>query len=753
MKKIFTICMLLVSVIMSTKAQLQLIDSNGNVLKDNSSVTFTDPDAEFLEFGIYQIPMKIRLKNAGNKAVECKAKFEVTEIDSDKGRFACCAFGDCVQFNKTGNLEKGPVKIEAGDINSTLSQTEWTPTDKTTEGKVKYRLTVYDINNNENSVSLTVTLENKVESNSQGKTMSFDFKYYEDGARAVTDLRFNTDKRQNQYFAIFVPGYFAGKQITTIKFQLVTTSGVSNVKAWASKNLPVNSEAADMCQDVENPSENNTVTLNTPFTIPKEGCYIGYSFYSQGGTTSSCMYWYNYPAKTAGANFRSAENSGWTDYSADGYCLSLVATIAGEYAENDVVMDNSYHEIAVLKGDLAETELKITNTGTSAVKSLEYNVTDAITGETYTATVNTNNISSWGKSSYLKFNLGPTNVYGKTRRTVTITKINGENIEASDHTMSLGTVKVLTHFYPRKIVVEEGTGTWCGYCPRGIVGLEKMNKEFPDNFIGIAVHNGDEMDGAVNYYEVLYNFSGFPGCIANRQEKYNTDPNEYTLRQIVSAEKDRGEAKIEAQAFWKDDSKNEVSVTTTSRFAYPSNSINVNIAYAVVEDGVGPYMQANYYSGSNDLEGWGSKGSYVSTVFNDVARGIYDYNGVAGSVPDEIKANEDYTYEYTFALPANVANKNNISIVAMLINSDNGEILNADKVKPQIGTGVSPIMDKGEINIYVRNGSIVTDIDGCVLKVFNTAGREVANEALISGVYIVKAVIDGRNMVRKIVVR
>ena len=59
----------------------------------------------------------------------------------------------------------------------------------------------------------------------------------------------------------------------------------------------------------------------------------------------------------------------------------------------------------------------------------------------------------------------------------------------------------VTAFY-HKIVAEEGTGTWCGYCVRGIVALEEMNKKYPDNFIGIAIHSGDPMavEGLINEY-------------------------------------------------------------------------------------------------------------------------------------------------------------------------------------------------------------------------------------------------------------
>lgn len=587
----------------------------------------------------------------------------------------------------------------------------------------------------------------------QSQTTSMDFKYYADGATAVTNLRFNSNKLQNQYFAIHVPGYYAGKQITAVKFKLVTTSGVSNVKAWASRQLPETSDAADVCQSVVNPSTDNTVTLSTPLTIPEEGCYIGYSFYSQGGTTSSCMYWYNYPQKAAGANFRRAEDAAeWRDYSGDGYCLSLVATVTGEFVSNDVVIDNQYQEVVTTKGSAAEATLKVTNIGSSAIDNMEYTVTDAATGEVLkTAVLNTYGVAS-GKSASLAFDLGATDDMTSTTRVVTITKINGTEIAKSDHVVSTGTVKVLSQFYSRKVVVEEGTGTWCGYCPRGFEGLEKMNKEFPDNFIGIAVHNDDDMGVGENYYSLLTLFSGYPSCIANRQEKYNLDPNEYNLRRIVSAEKDRGEAQIEAKAYWKGSGKSEVTVSSTSRFAYSGNNNNVRIAYVVTEDAVGPYWQSNYFD-DGGLEGWEGKGSYVSTIFNDVARGIYDYNGVAGSVPAVINAGEDYAYEYTFTLPANISNKDNINIITLLINADNGEILNADKVKPQTGSSVNSVKADGDINIYVRDGQFVCDAENSGIKVFNAAGMEVANQSLASGIYLVKVSVDGNSVVRKIAVK
>ena len=42
----------------------------------------------------------------------------------------------------------------------------------------------------------------------------------------------------------------------------------------------------------------------------------------------------------------------------------------------------------------------------------------------------------------------------------------------------------------RHSVVEEFTGTWCGNCPRGIVGMQRLEEDFGDRFIGIAIHTG-----------------------------------------------------------------------------------------------------------------------------------------------------------------------------------------------------------------------------------------------------------------------
>ena len=64
-------------------------------------------------------------------------------------------------------------------------------------------------------------------------------------------------------------------------------------------------------------------------------------------------------------------------------------------------------------------------------------------------------------------------------------------------------------------LIEEYTGTWCGWCVRGIVGMELLRETYGDDFIGVAYHNDDGM-------EIMYSnrypndIMGFPSAFIER---------------------------------------------------------------------------------------------------------------------------------------------------------------------------------------------------------------------------------------------
>lgn len=236
----------------------------------------------------------------------------------------------------------------------------------------------------------------------------------------------------------------------------------------------------------------------------------------------------------------------------------------------------------------------------------------------------------------------------------------------------------VTEWFVRKMVAEEGTGTWCGWCPRGYVGMEYMRETYPDRFIGIAYHNDDEMsaidNGGVSFFS-------FPSAVVNRNVE--CDPSKDNLIEMLqNVSGSTADAMVRVDEVIASENKRTITIKTTTRFGRNITDADYRLVYVVTEDGVGPYRQTNYYSGSSDdMGGFESQGSYVMLTFNDVARGVYpNINGEQGSVPSSIHASTDYTYSYDIKLPSNITNSNNVNLAVLLYNAATGEIVNADRM-------------------------------------------------------------------------
>ena len=71
------------------------------------------------------------------------------------------------------------------------------------------------------------------------------------------------------------------------------------------------------------------------------------------------------------------------------------------------------------------------------------------------------------------------------------------------------TFAATTDAAPRKVIGENFTATWCGYCPDVANGLILLQNEFPDTFFSLQIHGGDEY--ATTWGNARNNFYGVPG--------------------------------------------------------------------------------------------------------------------------------------------------------------------------------------------------------------------------------------------------
>ena len=262
----------------------------------------------------------------------------------------------------------------------------------------------------------------------------------------------------------------------------------------------------------------------------------------------------------------------------------------------------------------------------------------------------------------------------------TISNVNGSDDDNVDNNTKSAIMGVVTPAPDKMVFVEEGTGTWCGWCPRGAVGMEYMAHEYPEYFAGVAVHNratdpmlNVEHDAGVTSFP---GFTGFPGSIFDRTEEldpgaaslessffnYITTAPAVTINNVVNFNGDNREVSIDVEVTAKEDISGDYKIVLIVR------EDNVTGTAA-------GYRQANNYSGGGN----GEMGGYEllprlvpadQMVYNEVSRALLTpFGGEPNSLPATMTAGETHTFSSTYTAPLD-QNVNEFGIVAVVLNPD-----------------------------------------------------------------------------------
>lgn len=163
-------------------------------------------------------------------------------------------------------------------------------------------------------------------------------------------------------------------------------------------------------------------------------------------------------------------------------------------------------------------------------------------------------------------------------------------------------------------------------------------------------------------------------------------------------------------------------------------------------------------------------------VYHDVAKGTSSaFSGVENSLPEQIEAYKEYTFEYRIDVPETVIDKDNIEVIVFVLNTMTGGIMNADKVHPvtstvnihnaaAIGDEVKLYQDHVTRNLIVELGSS-DEAAPYTINLINPEGKllykieEKENSCSIpanhlpsaSGCYLVQIIQTNRSLTKKIV--
>ena len=358
-------------------------------------------------------------------------------------------------------------------------------------------------------------------------------------------------------------------------------------------------------------------------------------------------------------------------------CLQLIVS-GDNLPKFDVAIDNLFIPEFVGQNEEFSTDFYVTNKGIEPV----YSVTVALSVDgnvVSQAIAEADTPIAPGQTAWMTaYGLRCTEVGTSIPVTLTVTEINGSQaIIASDGSTS-GEFSCSELFYEKNPLFEEFTGTWCGWCPRGIYGIEYMQEKYGDQgFIVIAGHYNDEMQSDT-YVNVVNTFSqgSYPSAVVDRT--YSFDPGADNFEEYFLYLKGfPAMAEISIDATY-DAASSSITVESSTVFGLDFDEAPFRLAFVTCQNDVGPYVQTNYFSGGQNGPngGWESYPGVVVWEYNEVARTIVAPFGIEGSLPDSIEKGKAYSYTQTFSgIPAE--DIDDYYVVAMILDASNSRVVNA----------------------------------------------------------------------------
>lgn len=408
-----------------------------------------------------------------------------------------------------------------------------------------------------------------------------------------------------------------------------------------------------------------------------------------------------------------AKSGRWTDYSGKQWgSLSIEAVVEGTVPTHNLAIVEAKTKNALVKiGDPIEVSGTIKNLATTA--AVRPYLLCSIDGREvkryeFPGTV------EYRSTADFAFQV-PTDVVaadGTVDFSMELCWADGSQDEGMEDNTVHFTVEMVRELFYRKMVVEEGTGAWCGWCVYGIVGLREMKKAHPDTFIGIAIHSGDkyELAGYTPWIVKLLP-SGFPGCVVNRGGKEEL-PRLPELQSLYNAMPNVADAGVHVWATYKD---GKITFESTTRFFRDMNKTDYRMVYVVVENQL-PIHQKNYYADGarGEMGGFEKLPGDCDVFVDDVARGIYpSVTGQTGGFPASVRKGTTYHYRCTTDMPA-YADAKNLEVIALLIDGRTGEVAQADKTPYIFGLNAEEPegLDPVSINAGEQSPSPIYDLQG-----------------------------------------
>lgn len=390
---------------------------------------------------------------------------------------------------------------------------------------------------------------------------------------------------------------YVGKNIVGLRFGLCEEIGSSSISLYKSAS----SKPGDVCRsaNVEKCVIGwNEVKFSEPYPIKAgEELYAGYTYTQLADNTDTKSYPFS-AVKDGLADqplwvyCKLGNDTGWYNFSMDGYNISIQVLVEGDFAEYDVMPS----DFGTVKGTInsnVETSVEFTNNAVEAVSSLDYVVSvDGVAGSEQHVAISPS--VGYNKIGTFKVSIPCGSTEGLKNVKVEVTKVNGHK-NGGTTTLAEGKLSVAANMYKRNLCIEEFTTEQCGNCPR-VAGFlhEYLETADPNRVFAVCHHAGYYTDWLTKSCDktllYLYNDGGStfaPAMMFNREPDFKstyatgqkdnvvipgsaTEISKYASKYL---DKTMADAKLDVSvAYNESESKAVIVVTGESNDAYDKES-------------------------------------------------------------------------------------------------------------------------------------------------------------------------------------
>jgi thiol-disulfide isomerase/thioredoxin len=236
-------------------------------------------------------------------------------------------------------------------------------------------------------------------------------------------------------------------------------------------------------------------------------------------------------------------------------------------------------------------------------------------------------------------------------------------------TITSSTVSVLVNQainFNKRVLVEDYTGTWCGWCPRVAFAIEEVLKQSTD-VVPVAIHVSGSTQAVdpfqfsgVSTLMQAFGVSGFPTAKLNRKTTWTADEPS-NLKQVTDLTKGINP---------------RVGLAMTTTMANGSAEVKVNVKFGQNFTGLKLVVYAVenklIYDQHNYTKLYGGTGKSTDVIkdfeYNDVLRASLT-NVLGDAIDGSTNVNDVYTKTFTYAVPQGV-NAENVHFVAFVVDAN-----------------------------------------------------------------------------------